>query len=251
MEADCTEKVKLESGLQEIGNSAFKNCPSLETIEFPDTLTTINANAFNGCTALQSVKIPASVTSVANAMFTNCTQLKSAEIYSSVVPVSAFSGCTNLESVVLGDQVTTIGIFLIFQWEHIGRWNGYVKWIRYLLLPFAFVIDIIFLIIRVLIYTVIWYSIGYICILIRLIKKTLDKLSNWISDLSDKRIVAISFRIALIMALVCIVVMNRYQPIFKEQEARTAVLEFVASAIIIPVIFEWINSAKNNHQEEG
>lgn len=147
-------------------------------------------------------------------------------------------------------KTVSVKSFLIFQWEHIGRWNGYVKWIRYLLLPFAFVIDIIFLIIRVLIYTVIWYSIGYICILIRLIKKTLDKLSNWILDLSDKRIVAISFRIALIMALVCIVVMNRYQPIFKEQEASTAVLEFVASAIIIPVIFEWINSAKNNHQEE-
>lgn len=104
------KKVKLESGLQKIGSSAFKNCPSLESIEFPDTLTTISANAFNGCTALQSVKIPASVKSVANAMFTNCTQLKSAEIYSSVVPASAFSGCTNLESVVLGDQVTTIGM---------------------------------------------------------------------------------------------------------------------------------------------
>lgn len=111
-------------------------------------------------------------------------------------------------------KTASVKSFLIFQWEYIGEWNGYVKWIRYLVLPFAFVIDIILLIIRVLIYTVIWYSIGYVCVLVRMLKKTLDKLANWVLELSDKRIVAISFRIALIMALVCIVVMNRYQPIF-------------------------------------
>lgn len=48
------------------------------------------------------------------------------------------------------------------------------------------------------------------------------------------------------MALVCTVVFNRYQPIFRMQEASTAVLEFIASAIIIPIIFEWISSFKNN-----
>lgn len=79
-----------------------------------------------------------------------------------------------------------------------------------------------------------------------MIKKTLNSFSNWLSELSDKRIVAISFRIALILALICIVVLNRYQPIFRMQEANTSIFEFVASAIIIPIVFEWINSIKNN-----
>lgn len=79
-----------------------------------------------------------------------------------------------------------------------------------------------------------------------MIKKTLNRISNWILGLSDKRIVAISFRIGIILALVLVVILNRYEPIFKIGDANTAILEFVASAIIIPVVFEWINSIKSN-----
>lgn len=84
-----------------------------------------------------------------------------------------------------------------------------------------------------------------------MVKKTVNRISNWILGLSDKRVVVISFRIALIMALICIVILNRYQSIFKMKDASTAVLEFVASAIIIPVVFEWINSVKNNQSCGG
>lgn len=89
-------------------------------------------------------------------------------------------------------------------------------------------------------------SVGYIFVLARMIKKTLNRISNWILGLSDKRIVAISFRIGIILALVLVVILNRYEPIFKIGDANTAILEFVASAIIIPVVFEWINSIKSN-----
>lgn len=143
------------------------------------------------------------------------------------------------------DKPIAVKSILILQWEIIGRWNLSISWIRYLLLPATFVLDIIIMFVSVLI-SLISYSVGYICVLDRMIKKTLNRLSNWLLRLSNKRIVAISFRIALILALICIVVLNRYQPIFKMQEANTAVLEFVASAIIIPIVFEWINSVKNN-----
>ena len=32
----------------------FRNCTSLKTIEFPETVTTIQYNAFYGCAALES-----------------------------------------------------------------------------------------------------------------------------------------------------------------------------------------------------
>ena len=134
---------------------------------------------------------------------------------------------------------------LILQWEIIGKQNLGIRWIRYLLLAPTFVLDIIIMFISIL-NSLISYSVGYICVLTKMIKKTLNSLSNWLSELSDKRIVAISFRIALILALICIVVLNRYQSIFKMQEANTAIFEFVASAIIIPIVFEWISSIKNN-----
>lgn len=142
------------------------------------------------------------------------------------------------------DKPIAFKSIFILQWEVIGKRNRSIRWIRYLLLPITFVLDICIMFVSVLI-SLISYSVGYICVLTIMIKKTLNSLSNWLLGLSDKKIVAISFRIALILALVCIVVMNRYQPIFKMQEANTAVLEFVASAIIIPTVFEWINSVKN------
>ena len=147
------------------------------------------------------------------------------------------------------DKPIAFKSILILQWEIIGKQNLNIRWIRYLLLPITFVLDIIIKFVSILI-SLIRDSVGYICVLARMIKKTLNSLSNWLSELSDKRIVAISFRIALILALICIVVLNRYQPIFKMQEANTAVFEFVASAIIIPVVFEWINSIKNNQSRE-
>lgn len=134
---------------------------------------------------------------------------------------------------------------LILQWETIGKWKLFIRWIRYLLLPITFVLDVIIMFVNVTI-SFISSSVGYIFVLARMVKKTVNRISNWILGLSDKRVVVISFRIALIMALICIVILNRYQSIFKMEDASTAVLEFVASAIIIPVVFEWINSVKNN-----
>lgn len=135
---------------------------------------------------------------------------------------------------------------LVFQWEHLEKQNQFIRWLRYFLLPFTFILDVIIEIISVLFYGI-GSAIGYICILLKMIKETLNRFSTWLLKLSDKKIISISFRIAFIMALVCIVSLNRYQSIFKIQESSTAVLEFIASAIIIPIIFEWINSFKTNH----
>lgn len=134
---------------------------------------------------------------------------------------------------------------LIWQWKTIGEWKFIVRWVRYLLLPITFILDIILLCVNALV-SFMGSAVGYIFVLARMIKKTLNRISNWILGLSDKRIVAISFRIGIILALSLVVILNRYQPIFRIRGANTAILEFVASAIIIPVVFEWISSIKCN-----
>ena len=89
-------------------------------------------------------------------------------------------------------------------------------------------------------------SIGYIVIICRITKRACKKVLNVIFKLSDKKIVAVSFRIAIIAALVITVIINRYDVFVKNVEESTAVLEFFASSIIIPVVFEWINSGKKS-----
>ena len=77
-----------------------------------------------------------------------------------------------------------------------------------------------------------------------MVKQTIGRVVTWINNLSDRRLVAVSFRVALIVTLVATVIINRYTPIFREYEPSTEGLEFVASTILIPVIFEWISSMK-------
>lgn len=77
------------------------------------------------------------------------------------------------------------------------------------------------------------------------LQSAINSLLVRISNLSDKNAVSLSFRAALIVSLACVVILNRYHPIFREYERTTAVFEFIASSIIIPVIFEWIYGLRN------
>lgn len=117
------------------------------------------------------------------------------------------------------------------------------RYLIYLLLPAVYLIDIIKLIIS-FICAFFVSTVGYLVLLFRLIKTSVKRFFLWILNLSDKRIVAVSFRVALIFAFISVVAMNRYQPFFREYEKSTAVFEFLASSIIIPIIFEWISSAR-------
>ena len=142
------------------------------------------------------------------------------------------------------DKPIVFKSLLIWQWETIKKWKILLRWIRYLLFPVTFIVDVIIMLINIMV-SYISSEIGYFFLLIRLIKKTLNRILNWVLRLSDKRVVTISFRISLVLSLTCIVILNRYQTIFRIEES-TDIFEFMASAIIIPVIFEWINSIKNN-----
>lgn len=141
--------------------------------------------------------------------------------------------------------------YLIRTIKYIQRFRFCVKFLLYFLIPVVYLFDIINMCVLILL-SILQSTIGYIVILFRIAKNVMKVILLWFLKLSDKRIVALSFRLALIFALVSIVVLNRYQPVFKEYEESTAVFEFLASSIIIPVVFEWIYSLRNvrDTQEE-
>lgn len=117
----------------------------------------------------------------------------------------------------------------------------------WILSPIIMVIDACLLIVKML-WSFLITSIGYVFLILKLIKRTIGKVTVWINNLSDRRLVAISFRVALIATLVIIVITNRYTPLLREYETSTAVLEFIASAVLIPVVFEWISSTRKKEQ---
>lgn len=71
------------------------------------------------------------------------------------------------------------------------------------------------------------------------------------SKYSEKKAMYSCFRFAIIISLILVIAVNRYYPFFINQEPSTSFLEFVASAILLPLIFEWIYSlSKRKNYEE-
>lgn len=96
--------VALPSTLQNINNSAFKECSSLESITIPEGVKMIYNYAFKDCTSLKKINIPATVNRIAIKTFEGCASLEEISIPSSVNQLEngAFSGCTNLSVVTVG-----------------------------------------------------------------------------------------------------------------------------------------------------
>lgn len=65
---DCT-RIELPEGLTGIGRAAFYECGSLSSITFPESLTYIGSAAFWDAVPLQSISIPKNVTTIEQAAF--------------------------------------------------------------------------------------------------------------------------------------------------------------------------------------
>lgn len=89
----------------------------------------------------------------------------------------------------------------------------------------------------------------YAFMLLKAIMTTARKILLWIVNLSERHAVYIAFRIAIIASVTIAVINNRYEPFFGQCDEGTAVLEFIASAIIIPMLFEWIGAAKQQNKK--
>ena len=109
---DCysLESVTIPNSVTSIGSYAFSNC-DLTSVVIPDSVTSIGDWAFYHCGNLTSVIIGDSVTSIGNCAFFDCSGLTSVIIGDSVTSIgySAFSYCYDLTSVVIPDSVTSIG----------------------------------------------------------------------------------------------------------------------------------------------
>ncbi len=102
--AGCRNTV-IPDSVTEIGNYAFWNCSSLQSIVIPDSVTKILVAAFYGCSSLQSIVIPDSVTRIGRGAFEGCSSLQSIIISDSVTEIGegALAGCSSLLSIKINN----------------------------------------------------------------------------------------------------------------------------------------------------
>ncbi len=67
-------KIVFKDGLTKLDDS-IHDCPELETVVLPQTLTTMSAGEFSGCPNLKSINFPASFQRVPETLLTGCTKL--------------------------------------------------------------------------------------------------------------------------------------------------------------------------------
>ena len=106
---DSVTEIESQESVGDTYYSAFRNCTSLKSITLPNKLTKIGYKAFNGCTGLTSITIPNSVTRLFG--FDGCTGLTSITIPSSVTKISwVFRNCSNLTSVIIENEEGAVEI---------------------------------------------------------------------------------------------------------------------------------------------
>ena len=99
--------VKLENGIEEIGDYAFYNCRNLESVNLPNSLLRIGSLAFYN-SAITTITIPATVRSMDAAFWGS--KLNKAVIANGATQVlpHAFSGCNELQQITLPPSITEI-----------------------------------------------------------------------------------------------------------------------------------------------
>ena len=138
--AGCPELTTVTVGyasvLETIGDSAFYECPKLQTFDLPKSLVTVEGSAFEKCavlkatnsiygkletvgdrafygTAIVQFSIPATVSYIGNRSFGSCDNLRTLTFAETGVlteiPAFSFEGCEALESLTVPAYITAIG----------------------------------------------------------------------------------------------------------------------------------------------
>lgn len=111
---DCEnlESVEIRAALDSngTGSSLFTGCTALETVTLADGVTTVGESMFDGCTALKSVVLPNSVTGIGRGVFKDCTGLTAVSLPAAAegIQISMFENCTSLQRIDIPAGVEAI-----------------------------------------------------------------------------------------------------------------------------------------------
>lgn len=91
--------ILLPDGLKEIGDSAFQECTSLQTVNIPTSVQEIGQLAFYKSAITGTITIPNGITEIKNGVFRECKKLEKVNLPQSIQTIArtAFYYCSNVE----------------------------------------------------------------------------------------------------------------------------------------------------------
>ena len=99
----------IPNSVVEIGENAFYDCESLETITIPNSVTKIGKSAFNVCSTLSSITLSENLTEIGNWAFDDCNNLKEVICYAPQPPtISKYTFSDISPTVYVPENTVTI-----------------------------------------------------------------------------------------------------------------------------------------------
>ena len=109
---NCTtlESVEIPDSITRMGYWAFSGCSNLKQVKLSKNLKYINMDCFSECSSLESIVVPEGVTQLAPGAFMHCTNLKKIELPSTLEGIyeHAFARCINLTQITIPAKVKVI-----------------------------------------------------------------------------------------------------------------------------------------------
>ena len=109
--ARSLESVTFTNNIESIEKEAFMNCSALTNIIMLRSMKKIGEGIFKGCIALTTANLPANMLEIPMAMFKKCISLTCVNMPSALETIGdeAFRECSSLESITISDTVKCIG----------------------------------------------------------------------------------------------------------------------------------------------
>jgi hypothetical protein len=112
-ECELLKTVYFEEGscLEALGFQTFADCPALEFLDMPNTVTTMDQCVFYRCPALKRVHLSRNLTIIPNQTFYQCSMLEELDIPGTVTHIgnAAMYKCTSMKKLKIGDKDAPAG----------------------------------------------------------------------------------------------------------------------------------------------
>ena len=107
---NCTslESITIPEGVTKIGYGAFNGCKNLSEVVLPDSLTALDNYAFEYCTALTDITLPAGLTTANDAFYKSGLTSATFKDGMTKIPSGIFSDCSEFKSITFPTTVTEI-----------------------------------------------------------------------------------------------------------------------------------------------
>lgn len=93
-----------------IGDSAFRNCQLITSVQVPEGITSLEQYAFYNCDLMETISLPDSLQSIGYGTFSRSEALTSISLPGiSTIPNEILTSCTSLHTVTFGEGTTSIG----------------------------------------------------------------------------------------------------------------------------------------------